>query len=106
MKHISVSEFKNYIDEAQESPLLLDVREPWEYQLCHIDNSKLVPMNQMPNVMQELDKDRETFLICHHGVRSQRVGLLLKDCGFSKVVNVTGGISAWAQTIDPGMTTY
>lgn len=106
MQHISVSDFKNYLDKSENQPLILDVREPWEYQLCHIEKSKLIPMNKVPNAMMQLDKNKETFLICHHGVRSQRVCLLLNDSGFSKVVNVTGGINEWARTVDPDMATY
>lgn len=106
MRHISVTELKIYLDEATDTPLLLDIREPWEYQLCHLENSTLIPMNQVPIELKRLDKNRETILICHHGVRSQRVGLLLKDCGFNNVVNVRGGINAWAQKIDPEMGTY
>jgi len=106
MDHISVSELKEHIEGAKNPPLLLDVREPWEYQVCRIDNSTLVPMNQVPYALNKLDRKQETFLICHHGVRSQRVGLLLTDSGFEKVFNVTGGINAWARQIDPAMETY
>ncbi len=106
MQHISVSELKEHIDGAENPPLLLDVREPWEYELCHIRNSTLIPMNQVPGVLNKLSREQETFLICHHGVRSQRVGLLLKDSGFEKVVNVTGGINAWARQVDTAMSTY
>lgn len=106
MRHISATELKEYLEQASGKPLLLDVREPWEYQICHLENSELVPMNQVPTILKRLDKDRETIVICHHGVRSQRVGLLLKDYGFKDVVNVTGGISEWAKKVDPGMSTY
>jgi len=106
MQHISVSELKEHIDGAEHPPLLLDVREPWEFNLCRIENSTLVPMNQVPNVLKKLNREQETFLICHHGVRSQRVGLLLKDSGFEKIINVTGGINAWASQVDPAMGTY
>jgi rhodanese-related sulfurtransferase len=106
MQHISVSDFKEHIDGAENPPLLIDVREPWEYALCHIDNSTLIPMSQVPNVINKLSREQETFLICHHGVRSQRVGLLLKDSGFEKIVNVAGGINAWARQVDLAMSTY
>lgn len=106
MRHISVTDLKRYLEQPNGQPLLLDVREPWEYQICHLENTKLVPMNQIPAALKHLDKNRETIIICHHGVRSYRTGLLLKGCGFSDVVNVTGGISEWAKRVDPNMSTY
>jgi len=106
MQQIGVTDLKDHIDSSATVTFLLDVREPWEYQLCHIDNSRLIPMSQVANAIEELDKEEEIFVICHHGIRSQRVGLLLKDSGFQKVVNVSGGIDAWAQSVDPAMATY
>jgi len=106
MQQIEVTDLKVHIDSSETAPFVLDVREPWEYQLCHIDNSRLIPMNQVARAIEELNKEEEIFIICHHGIRSQRVGLLLKDFGFQKVVNVSGGIDAWAQSVDPGMATY
>lgn len=106
MRHMSVKELKDYLDATESQPLLLDVREPWEYQICRIENSRLIPMNEVPYAVKELDPEQETILICHHGVRSQRVGMFLQRSGFRNVVNVTGGINAWARQIDPKMSTY
>ena len=121
MRHISVAELKDYLGTYSSNdsvdgdridsngaarPLLLDVREPWEYQICHLNDSMLVPMNQVPAILKKLDKDQETIIICHHGVRSQRVGLLMKDNGFKDIVNVAGGINAWAKNVDSSMSTY
>lgn len=106
MRHITASELKSYLEKSQHAPILLDVREPWEYQICHLANSKLIPMSQIMRAMNELDPQQEHVLICHHGVRSQRVGAFLDQSGFSNVVNLQGGINAWAREIDPHMPTY
>ncbi len=106
MRHISVSELKSYLEKSQPAPILLDVREPWEYQICHLENSKLIPMSQIMRAMNELDPQQEHVLICHHGVRSQRVGAFLDQAGFRNIVNLQGGINAWAREIDPRMPTY
>jgi rhodanese-related sulfurtransferase len=88
------------------SPLLLDVREPWEYGICHIDGSRLLPMRTVVSALDELDPDRELVVICHHGIRSQQVALYLQHQGFQRVANLRGGVDAWARDIDPDMATY
>ena len=106
MRHLTASELKSYLEEAPSAPILVDVREPWEYQICHLENSKLIPMSQIMRAMNELDPQQEHVLICHHGVRSQRVGAFLDQAGFRNIINLDGGINAWAREIDPGMPTY
>ena len=106
MRQITASELKSYLEKSQHAPILLDVREPWEYQICHLANSKLIPMSQIIRAVSELDPQQEHVLICHHGVRSQRVGAFLDQAGFSNIVNLQGGINAWAREIDPHMPTY
>ncbi|WP_322522218.1 rhodanese-like domain-containing protein [Guyparkeria halophila] len=93
-------------DEASPSPLLLDVREPWEYQLCHIDGSSSVPMSTVPANVGQLDKDKPIVCICHHGMRSMQVALFLEQHGFAHVINLTGGVDAWATQVDSNMPTY
>jgi len=87
-------------------PLLLDVREPWEFQICRIDGSVSMPMNTVPERLSELDADWPIVCICHHGVRSMDVGLFLKRNGFSRVINLSGGVHAWATQVDAQMPTY
>ena len=107
MRQMSVKELKVYLEQqAQLNPLLLDVREPWEYHMCRIENSTLIPMRQIPQAVEELNPEQETIVICHHGVRSRRVGQYLIQSGFKNVINLEGGIDAWARQIDPQMTTY
>jgi len=92
--------------EADDKPLLLDVREQWEFDHCRIDGAQLMPMQTVPMRLGELDPDRRIVCICHHGARSMQVGLFLESRGFARVVNLTGGVAAWARSVDPTMPTY
>lgn len=107
MRQIRPIELKQWLDDPQRPPpLLLDVREPWEFERCHIPESRLVPMGTVPARLAELDPDRETVVICHHGVRSYHVARFLEHNGFKKVINLSGGVDAWAKEVDPSMPFY
>ena len=93
-------------DTGRKPPVLLDVREPWEYQTCRIEGSTLAPMNTIPARVQELDPDTETVVICHHGARSFQVALFLERNGFSNLYNLQGGVNAWADQVEPAMPRY
>jgi rhodanese-related sulfurtransferase len=84
----------------------LDVREPWELEICSLEEAKHIPMSELPGRHEELDRNRSLIIVCHHGVRSLRVVLWLRSCGFRRVVNLQGGLDAWARRIDPAMSTY
>lgn len=107
MRQISASELSRYLTKASQPPLLLDVREPWEFQHCRIEGSQLMPMGNVRSEAHELDPDREIVVICHHGIRSFSVARFLEnELGFTNVVNLTGGVAAWARDVDPEMPTY
>jgi rhodanese-related sulfurtransferase len=93
-------------DESRARPVLLDVREPWEFQTCHIGGALLMPMQTVPARQEELDPDTPVVCICHHGMRSMQVAAFLERAGFTQVINLTGGVHAWAQQVDPSMPTY
>lgn len=93
-------------DKGRKPPFLLDVREPWEYQTCRIDGSVLAPMNTIPARVQELDRETDTVVICHHGARSYQVGVFLERNGFSNLYNLQGGVNAWADQVEPTMPRY
>jgi rhodanese-related sulfurtransferase len=99
-------ECKAYLETAPVRPLLLDVREPWEFNIVHLEDSLLMPMRQVPVEADSLDADREIIVICHHGIRSRQVALFLKARGFSNVINLRGGIDAWARHTDTSLPTY
>jgi rhodanese-related sulfurtransferase len=92
--------------DGAEPPLLLDVREPWEFGICRIEGSRSLPMRQIPEALGEIAPDRELVVICHHGIRSQQVARYLDYQGFSNVINLQGGVAAWARDVDPAMPTY
>jgi rhodanese-related sulfurtransferase len=106
MQELSAQELKAHLETCDEQPLLLDVRQPWEYDVCRIENSVLLPMSQITAEFKSLDFDRETVVICHHGIRSRRVGRYLEEAGFSNIINLSGGVAQWAKTVDSQMTTY
>jgi rhodanese-related sulfurtransferase len=107
MQQMTAPELAEWLaDGGRPQPVLLDVREQWEYQTCHIDDALLIPMNTIPARQQELDPDAPIVCICHHGARSFQVAAFLERQGFSNITNLTGGIDAWARQVDPAMATY
>ena len=106
MREISARELKDWLDTAAEQPLLLDVREPWEFEIARLENAQLLPMRSIPGKLDELDRDRETVVICHHGIRSRQVCRFLESQGFSRMINLRGGVEEWARDVDNLMATY
>jgi len=93
-------------DPSREPPVLLDVREPWEVAICRIEPSRHVPMRSLPAVLDELPRDRDIVVVCHHGRRSQHVAMWLAQAGFPRIFNLQGGVAAWADQVDPKMQRY
>jgi rhodanese-related sulfurtransferase len=107
MQQLSVTALKAWLDDpARPRPVLLDVREPWEYETAKLHGSTLVPMRAIPARVQELDREADTVVICHHGGRSMQVAMFLERAGFGRVYNLAGGVDAWARQVDPSMATY
>ena len=106
MKEFSATQLQQYLQTTNDDPLLLDVREQWEFDRCKIDGSVLVPMGQIPGQLNELDPDRVTVVICHHGIRSRSVGNYLERAGFENIINLSGGVDAWAREVDLDMAVY
>jgi len=104
------SDFDDWLQAQAGTPLLLDVREPWEVQTARVAPQGFdvvaIPMNEIPARLAELPQDRPIACLCHHGARSQRVALFLAQQGYSDVANVAGGIDAWARERDPGIPVY
>lgn len=92
--------------EEEEPFVLLDVREPWEYQAAHLSGSILIPLGQLQGRMNELDPNKEIVTLCHHGIRSQTALALLVRAGFKNVKNLTGGIDAYSLIADPTVPRY
>ena len=107
MKQITPPQLADWLqDAARPAPVLLDVREPSEFAYCAIPGSLPMPMASVPARMQELDPDAEIVVICHHGGRSMQVAMFLERQGFSKLINLAGGVAQWAQQVDPAMPQY
>lgn len=85
---------------------ILDVREPVEIAIAPFPGATHIPMGEVPSRLVELDPDRETVVVCHHGVRSAQVGMYLARMGFERVINLSGGIDAWSETADPATPRY
>lgn len=85
---------------------LLDVREPWELELCSVHWAKAIPMNEVPDRLGELDPATPLVVMCHHGGRSLRVAHFLAQRGYQQVANLTGGIDAWREQVEPSMRAY
>jgi sulfur-carrier protein adenylyltransferase/sulfurtransferase len=102
---MTVTELKARMD-AGESPILIDVREPREYEICRIPGSRLIPLAQLPQHLAELDRAEEIVLQCKSGARSARATALLRQHGFERARNLSGGILAWISEVDPTLPKY
>ncbi len=85
---------------------VLDVREPWEFDICAIPGSHNIPMSQIPSRLADLPAGDPLVVMCHHGGRSMQVTQWLRGQGVDRAVNLAGGIDSWAQKIDPTMARY
>jgi rhodanese-related sulfurtransferase len=109
---ISVRDLQEKLKDIAANPssgpvFLLDVREPWEAELCRLPAAQLIPMGDMPSrAHQELDPDAHMVVYCHHGIRSLSVVFWLREQGFERTQSLAGGIEAWAQIADPTMAQY
>jgi rhodanese-related sulfurtransferase len=107
MNHLTAPELSAWLaDPSRSQPVLLDVRENWEFETCKIAGSTQIPMNTIPARIEELDEDAQIVCICHHGARSMQVAAFLERNGFANTFNLTGGIHAWALQVDSTMPRY
>ena len=106
MRQVAPVELKTWLADEPGSVDILDVREPWETALCTLEGSVAIPLGDLPGRLQELDPARPTVVLCHHGVRSLSACAFLARAGFARVMNLQGGIDAWARSVDPSMPVY
>ena len=102
MKEISPRDLQGLLDSGQQY-VLLDVRQPWEFKICQLPNSINICLNDLYNSVPQLPDEKEIVTICHHGIRSQQAAIFLEQRGYEKVMNLQGGINAWARDINPTM---
>ena len=103
---ISAEELKVELDRKGGELVLIDVREPHEWEIAHIEGARLIPLNQLPERLGELNGHSEIVTHCHHGARSMKALEILKGAGFSKVRSLAGGIDTWAERVEPGLARY
>lgn len=110
MRQMSPVQVQQWLNEAAAgtapTPVLIDVREPWELEICRLPDALSMPMRSVPARLAELDPQAPTVLICHHGARSAQVGYFLEQQGFADIINLQGGVDAWAAQVDPALPTY
>lgn len=88
------------------NPLLIDVREPWEFDICHIEGSLNIPMGQIAQQLDKIETADEAVIICHHGIRSAQVIHYLQQQSIDQLINLDGGVDAWAREVDSGLAIY
>ena len=104
---LTPSEFcERWPEGKREEVTLLDVREPAEIEIASLPDTTTIPMMEIPTRLAELNPDATVVVMCHSGGRSRRVAEFLIAAGFSRVFNLTGGIDAWSQQIDPSVPRY
>jgi rhodanese-related sulfurtransferase len=102
---ISATELRTRID-RRDPIVLLDVRESWETALARLENAVHIPIEEIELRIEELDPKDEIVVYCHHGVRSAAVAEFLRQQGFGRVANLSGGVDEWARTVDRSMKRY
>jgi rhodanese-related sulfurtransferase len=102
---LTATELKDRLEQGADL-FLLDVREPQEYRYAKIDGSTLIPLQQIPERIGELDPKRHIVVICHHGIRSMQAANYLAHQGFANIANLAGGIDAWSLQCDSSVPRY
>jgi rhodanese-related sulfurtransferase len=107
IESLTVTALREWLaDPNRSAPYLLDVREPWEFERCHLSLSQLLPLQDIPQRWSELPQDRDIVVICHHGMRSLQAAQFLQSAGLTRLFNLSGGVDAWAAQVDPAMPRY
>jgi len=108
IEEIEVTELERRLDGDGEGLFLLDVREPYEWEIANLGDlgATLIPMNDLDERIEELPRDREIVVHCRSGARSAMVVKRLREKGFERVFNLRGGLLAWAEEVDPSLETY
>lgn len=104
MQRMQATALADYL--AHSKPLLVDVREPWEFEICQLAESINIPMATIPNHLARIRDSDECVIICHHGVRSMSVIEYLMQQNIDHLINLDGGVDAWAKTVDRDMALY
>lgn len=101
----SASELKEMLA-SDHPPCILDVREAWELEICRLQDCIHIPLSELPRKIDELPRDQDIVVVCHHGVRSLQAAAIIRMQGLTRTINLRGGIHSWAEQIDPLMNKY
>jgi len=104
MQRMEAAELAEYLISSK--PMLLDVREPWEFDICHIDSSINIPIGQVPQNIERIREVEGCVVICHHGIRSRQIIHYLQQQACENLINLEGGVDAWARQVDYEMPLY
>lgn len=91
---------------GDDAPTIIDVREQWEHDLVHLPVSTLIPLSTLASRANDMDPSRSYALLCHHGMRSEMAANWLMQHGFSRLINIDGGIDAWSMDVDSSLPRY
>jgi rhodanese-related sulfurtransferase len=105
MQQLTVQQLSEQID-AGTAPIIIDVREPYEFQHARIEGAVLKPLGEIYQWARELDKEQAYVVMCHTGARSYQAALMLERMGFNQIANLLGGIDDWTMRIDPSVPRY
>jgi rhodanese-related sulfurtransferase len=105
VEHRSVQDIAGLL-KSDNPPHIIDVREPWEWDIAHIEGSELIPLSTLPAKVAALDPSRTYAMLCHHGMRSEMAANWMAQHGFRSLINIDGGIDAWSIEVDPSMPRY
>jgi len=104
MQHMGAAELADYLKTSK--PQLIDVREPWEFEICALEDSINIPMVEIPRHLSIFATTKVSVVICHHGVRSLHAIRYLQQQGINNLINLDGGVDAWARQVDINMPLY
>lgn len=105
VEHLSPSDVAALLA-GESPPQIIDVREPWEHDIAHLEGSELIPLSSLPLRVSELDPSARYALLCHHGMRSEMAANWLQQQGFTQLINIAGGIDAWSVEVNPSLPRY
>lgn len=105
VQHLSPTDVAARLGDAN-PPIIIDVRERWEYDIAHVEPSTLIPLSTLPAQVETLDPSQCYALLCHHGMRSEMAANWLAQHGFTQLINIDGGIDAWSDQVDPSLARY
>jgi len=105
-RELSTRRLRGWLENDPKSVFILDVRQPFEFDVARIEPSKLIPLNQLPGRLGEVPQNVRVVCLCHHGIRSAHACAMLARAGWERIYNLSGGIDQWSMSEDPAVPRY